>query len=144
MIRPLTSATLNHLLAYELMAATACRTASLRFDLLPVASILRQVIDGHQRRAALLHEAINASDGQPASDPRNQDGTTANALPDEGGKVLELLLDLEQRGVADYRQALRLIDARVRTVIEADLLPEQERALATVAGIQPPSPDGAV
>lgn len=144
MIRSLTSATLNHLLAYELMAATACRTASLRFDLLPVASVLRQVIDGHQRRAALLHDAILANQGHPAADPKTQDGTIANPLPDEGGKVLELLLDLEQRGVADYRQALRQIDASTRTVVEAELLPEQERALATVAGIQPPSPDGAV
>lgn len=144
MIRPLTTATLNHLLAYELMAATACRAASLRSDLMPIANVLRQVIDGHQRRAVVIHEAILANQGHPAADPKKPDALDLTPLPDEVPMALAQLLHLEQRGVADYRQALRQMDDRTRTVVEADLLPDQERALATLAGLQPPSPDGAV
>lgn len=143
MLRSLTIAALNHLLTHELMSAEACRSASTWFEHLPVAHVLRSVMDGHHVRAGVLYETIRNLDGSPAVDPRRQETTVTPALSDVR-VVLALLLDLEQRGVAAYHQALSQLDNLTRVVIEAELLPAQETALATMTGAQPPAPDGAV
>lgn len=143
MLRSLTIAVLNHLLTHELMSAEACRSASTWFEHLPVASVLRSVMDGHHVRAGVLYETIRNLDGSPAIDPHRQETATTPAISDVR-VVLALLLDLEQRGVAAYRQSLSQLDNLTRVLIEAELLPAQETALATIAGAQPPAPDGAV
>lgn len=143
MLRSLTVAALNHLLTHELMSAEACRSASVWFEHLPVAGVLRSVMEGHHLRAGALYEHIRNQDGHPAVDPHRQDLSVTPAISD-AQVVLALLLDLEQRGVAAYRQSLGQLDTMIRTVVEAELLPAQETALATIAAAQPPSPDGAV
>lgn len=143
MLRSLTIAALNHLLMHELMSAEACRNASAWFEHLPVAQVLRRVMDGHHLRAGVLYQTIRSLEGSPAIDPHRQETTTAPATV-EVRAALALLLDLEQRGVAAYRQSLAQLDTNTRVMVEADLLPAQETALATVAGAQPPTPDGAV
>lgn len=138
-----TVAALDHLLINEQAAAEACRRAILMFHQLPVAGVLAGVMDGHQQRAIVLRETIITLHGVP-TELRGQDHTTAELFSSDVHLVLALLLDLEQRGVADYRQALPQLDDLTRTLIEAELLPAQERALAALSGAQPPSPDGAV
>lgn len=141
--RTLAITVLDHLLITELNAADACRRASQLFDHLPVAEVLRGVMDGHQHRALALGDLIRAHDGTP-SDLRTQDSDITSLFSSDVRLVLALLLELEQRGVMDYRQALRRLDDLTRVQVEADLLPAQERSLATLAGAQPPAADGAV
>jgi len=141
-IRALTIAALDHVLIHELTAGEACRRASLLFDKTQVATLLRGVMEGHQHRAIVLRDAILARHGIP-TEIREQ-GDLATPLPAATRPLLTMLLDVEKRGVADYRQALRQLDGLTRTQIEAELLPAQESALATLSGAQPPSPDGAV
>lgn len=137
-------AVLNHLLTQELMAAEACRNAASWFEHLPVAHVLREVMAGHHQRAGLLFIAIREEDGQPVVDPRFQQDPMEKPDPIDAREVMALLLDLEQRGVAAYHQATHHLAGAPRIAIEADLLPAQERALASIAGVQPPAPDGAV
>lgn len=134
---------LDQLLATELATADACRRASILFSQLPVAEVLRGVMDGHQQRAQTLREAIRTNQGMP-TELHEQDSEIAALFSSDVRLVLALLLDLEHRGVAEYRQALRQLDDLTRTRIEAELLPAQERALATLAGAQPPAADGSV
>lgn len=141
--RALTIAALDHLLIHEQAAAEACRRAILRFHQLPVAAVLAGVMDGHQQRAVVLRETAFTHHGIP-TELRVQDNTITALFSTDVRLVLALLLDLEQRGVADYRQALPQLDDLTRTMIEAELLPAQERALAALSGAQPPSPDGTV
>src|ERR1043165_5861413 len=96
-----TVAALNQLLTHESMSAEACRNASGWFEHLPVAGVLRGVMEGHHLRAGVLYEAIRGQDGRPAADPRRQEISQTPALSDVR-VVLALLLDLEQRGVAAY------------------------------------------
>lgn len=144
MIRITTTAALDHLLTHELMSAEACRGATALFEHLPVAATLREVMDGHHLRAGLLSEAIRAHDGQPSVDPSLHEAPVGKPQSADARAVLVQLLDLEQRGVAGYRQALHHLDDLTRVQIEAELLPAQERAFARVASAQLPSPDGAV
>jgi hypothetical protein len=141
-LRPSTIAALNHLLTHELMAAEACRGAALSLGQLPVVAVLRQVMEGHHLRAGVLYEAIRSRVEQPAADPARQVPVFPPAA--EPRAVLAHLLDLEQRGVAAYRQSLNQLDPGIRTMVEADLLSAQETSLATIAGAQPPAADGAV
>lgn len=143
LLRPLTVATLNHLLSQELVAAEACRAALATLAQLPVATVLRQVLDGHHVRAGVLFEAIRNHGSQPDAAP-GQDDPVVSAATTDVRAVLAHLLAVEQHGVAVYRQSLNQLDNLTRTMVEADLLSGQETALATIAGAQPPSPDGAV
>lgn len=141
--RARTISALDHLLVHELAAAEACRRAILMFHQLPAAGVLAGVMDGHQQRAIVLRETIITLNGVP-TELRVQDHSIAELFSSDVRLVLALLLDLEHRGVADYRQGLNNLDDLTRTLIEAELLPAQERALAALSGAQPPPPDGAV
>jgi hypothetical protein len=134
---------LDLLLATELATADACRRAGILFHQLPVAEVLRGVMDGHQQRALVLREIIRSNQGTP-TELHEQDSDIAALFSADVRLVLALLLDLEQRGVAEYRQALHQLDDLTRTRIEAELLPAQERSLATLASAQPPAADGSV
>lgn len=134
---------LDQLLATELATADACRRATVLFSQSPVAEVLRGVMDGHQQRAQLLRDVIRANHGTP-TELHEQDSDIAALFSADIRLVMALLLDLEHRGVAEYRQALHQLDDLTRTRIEAELLPAQERALATLAGAQPPAADGSV
>lgn len=141
--RARTVAALDHLLIHEQAAAEACRRAIVMFHQLPVAAVLAGVMDGHQQRAIVLRETIITLHGVP-TELRVQDDTIAALFSSDVRLVMALLLDLEQRGVADYRQALPRLDDHSRTLIEAELLPAQERALAALSGVQPTSSDEVV
>lgn len=139
-----TIAALTRLLTHELTSAAACRDAVAWFDHQAVAATLRGVMDGHHLRAGVLFEAIRAHAGHPPVDPHGHGDPAVQPALADAGAVLTLLLELEQRGVAGYREALQQLDDLTRVQIEAELLPAQERALASVAGVQIPAPDGAV
>jgi hypothetical protein len=138
-----TVAGLNRLLATELAAADACYRASVVFEPLPVAAALRGVTDGHLQRASVLRAAILAQHGHYGVQPAPS-GTLADKLSSDAHVVLADLLSQEERAVADYRLTLGQLDDLTRTRIEAELLPAQERALATLASLQPPKADGSV
>jgi hypothetical protein len=134
---------LDQLLATELATADACRRAGILFTQLPVAEVLRGVMTGHHQRAQVLRDLIRSNQGTP-TELHEQDSDIAALFSANIRLVLALLLDLEHRGVAEYRQALHQLDDLTRTRVEAELLPAQERALATLAGAQPPAADGSV
>ncbi|HEX3132122.1 MAG TPA: ferritin-like domain-containing protein [Planctomycetota bacterium] len=134
---------LDQLLATELVTADACRRAGVLFNQLPVAEVLRGVMVGHHQRAQVLRDIIRSNQGIP-TELHEQDSDIAALFSANVRLVFALLLDLEHRGVAEYRQALRQLDDLTRTQVEAELLPAQERALATLAGAQPPAADGSV
>jgi bacterioferritin (cytochrome b1) len=144
MLQTLTNAALNELLAHEQHAAEACHDAIARCEHVSVVVVLRRVMNDHQMRAAAIHETIRELDGHPLVEPRDQRTPTEQHRTGDLHTVLERLLELEQQGVATYRRSLKRLDNLTRTKIEADLLPGQETSLATIAGAQPPSPDGAV
>lgn len=145
MLQTLTNAALNELLAHEQHAAEACDDAIARCEHLSVVVVLRRVMNDHRLRAAAIHETIRELDGHPLIEPRIQQvPTDSRQQTGDLRTVLERLLEIEQQGVATYHRALKRLDNLTRTKIEADLLPGQETSLATIAGAQPPSPDGAV
>ncbi len=138
-----TMAGLNRLLATELAAADACYRASVLLEPLPVAAALRGVTDGHLHRASVLRATILAQHGHYGVQPAPA-SVLAEQFSSDVRSVLALLLSVQERAVADYRLTLSQLDDLTRTRIEAELLPAQERALATLASLQPPKADGSV
>jgi hypothetical protein len=56
--------------------------------------------------------------------------------------ILAVLAKGEQQGLADYRNAVGIVDEESRQLIERDLIPSQQRAYDRIAGLSrtdPPS-----
>ena len=137
-------AAINRLLRHENTAAETYRRL-IEVIATPIGSALKPLLDGHQRRAGMLLQHLAAQHGQ-ADDSAGAYGVL---MPMHGGatetidprRVVSALAAMEGHGVVDYRRELRHLDDLTRILVEAELLPAQERAVAALATVNSAAAD---
>ena len=127
---------LNRLLRHELTAIETYQCVIDTFDG-RLEKQLKPILEGHQQRAAYINDYLLAL-GKKRSNKVGFWGVLMS-MTDSSGTLLDLqtvliaLAEMEGRGVSDYRRELCNLDDLSRVQVEAELLPGQERAVATLA-----------
>lgn len=124
---------LNRLLCHELAAVDAYEQA-VQYAPPVVVRLLHAIGASHAQRVQQLRLYVNMLDGEPSTGP-GQWGVTARislgtAVLLGPWRVLQSLVELEKRGVDEYRKEALVIDDRG---IAADLANEQYRSWMLVA-----------
>jgi hypothetical protein len=141
---------MNRLLRHELTAIETYQCVIDTFDG-QLATQLKPLLEGHQRRAAYINDYLLAL-GKKRNHKVGFWGVLMS-MTDSSGTLLDLqtvlaaLSEMEGHGVSDYRRELCHLDDLTRVQVEAELLPGQERAVAALATAksaatddQPPGP----
>lgn len=134
---------LNSYLRGELSAVETYRMALDKLDANSPARIeLDSAMQSHQQRVMLLKEAILQLGGKP-SDSSGPWGVFAKAVEGTartfGDKAaIAALEEGEDHGLKDYKDGLedKDLDAQSRTIVSAQLLPEQQRTHARISALK--------
>jgi hypothetical protein len=100
---------------------------------------LMQLASDHQRTVAVLQGSVHARGGAPVVHADAWEGAVADALNSDAVIVLEsrefvaALLEVEERGLAEYEAALSSLDEDARELVELELIPRQRRHVARLS-----------
>lgn len=128
--------TLNSLLRIELAAVAGYQSAlgALRKRAATDGDQMLRLASDHQRTVAVLHGSVQARGGVPVVAAGPWEGLGAPALSGdgslaklEGGEFVRALLEVEQRALAEYEDALTSLDEDARELVAVELIPRQRR-----------------
>ena len=135
---------LNSLLRVELAAVAGYQKALRALKKRAVGDsdhMLRLAAD-HQRTVTALQGSVQARGGAPALIADPWEGSGAAALTADGSQArleskefVGALLEVEQRGLAEYEAALTSLDEDARELVELELIPRQRRHVAALSAM---------
>jgi hypothetical protein len=116
-------------LGFELAAAATHELALSSAHLAALHRTLQEMMMSHVRRARLLDQRLRhlGSDPMGSAEPWSAFVAAAGAGADAGRAEIVALQDGEHRGVALYAASVATCDLWTRTLLAAELLPEQQR-----------------
>lgn len=131
---------LNSLLRGEISAVETYRQAVEKVDIPEIRTVLEENQGMHGERAQRLRQRIQQLGGDPAesSGAWGAIAKTAEGFATIGGdkKAIDMLEEGEDRGLDDYRKALDDVDSVTADMIQAELLPGQERTHAVMRNLK--------
>ena len=135
---------LNSLLRVELAAVAGYQTAlrALKKKAVGDSDHMLRLASEHQRTVSALQGSVQARGGAPAVTADPWEGSGAAALTAKGAPVMleskefvGALLEVEQRGLAEYEAALASLDEDARELVELELIPRQRRHVAGLSAM---------
>ena len=130
---------LNSLLRVELAAVAGYQKMlrSLKKKAIADTDQILKFAADHQRTAAALHGSVQARGGAPVIAAGPWEGSAATALTTEdapammeSAEFVGAILEVEQRGLAEYEDSLSSLDDDARELVELELIPRQQRHVA--------------
>jgi len=135
---------LNTLLRAELAAVAGYQKVlrKLRDQAASDCDQMLRLASEHQRTVTALHGSVQARGGSPMVEASPWEGSGAAELMAEGDAVrlestafVTALLDVEQRGLADYEAAVPSLDEDARELVELELIPRQRRHVTELSAL---------
>jgi hypothetical protein len=135
---------LNDLLRIELAAVSGYQKALrvVKKKAVVDSDHLLQLASEHQRTVAVLQGSVQARGGAPVLEADPWEASVAAAFNGNGAsavlerqKFVGALLQVEQRGLAEYEAALSSLDEDARELVELELIPRQKRHVAGLSAL---------
>jgi bacterioferritin (cytochrome b1) len=135
---------LNSLLRVELAAVAGYQHAlrALKKKAIGDSDHILRLASEHQRTVTVLQGSVEARGGAPVVTAGPSDGWGVAVLTAEGAparlqnkEFVGALLEVEQRGLAEYEAALASLDEDARELIELELIPRQRRHVASLSAM---------